>query len=142
MRLSPTQPAVVKSLEPKRRSLSRRPLGPSQSSVGQGFDAEDSALPARGHAADLGFSLKDRVSVMQEPVSKSSVIGEGFKRSRVRTSGPFGIPRSLAMMLVMVVGAMVGPASSALGAGAVGWGVHVVSQPSSFGAADTAACEA
>jgi uncharacterized repeat protein (TIGR01451 family) len=108
---------TTKGLEPARRSLD-----PNQSSLvgfllgldGQRFDAEDSAVTARGHGADLDLSPKDRVSVMHESVSKVSVIAEGSKRARMRASGLFRSPVTMATMIIAVVVMMVGSASAAL----------------------------
>src|SRR5664279_5366308 len=62
-----------------------RSLNPNQVGLDcQLFDAEDSAVTARGHGADLDLSPKDAVSVIHESVSKVSVIGKGSKRARMR----------------------------------------------------------
>jgi hypothetical protein len=120
-----------------------RSLDPNQSSFGQLFDAEDSAVTARGHGADLDLSPKDRVSVMHESVSKVSVIGKGSKRARMRASGLFRIPVTMIIaVVVMMVGSASAAASPAVGsAPSVAWAIQSVAQPTNLAAGDNARCE-
>jgi hypothetical protein len=99
---------------------------------GQRFDAEDSAVTARGHGADLDLSPKDRVSVMHESVSKVSVIGKGSKRARMRASGLFRIPVTMASMIIAVVVMMVGSASAAAADPGPAWRIVSRAQPTNF----------
>src|SRR5664280_2614180 len=109
---------------------------------GQLFDAEDSAVTARGHGADLDLSPKDRVSVMHESVSKVSVIGKGSKRARMRASGLFRSPVTMATMIIAVVVMMVGSASAAAaGVAGPGWELSARSYPTSVAPAHRGALQ-
>jgi hypothetical protein len=86
------------------------------------------------------MSPKDRVSVMHESVSQVSVIGEGSKRARMRASGLFRIPVTMATMIAMLVVMMVGAASAVAAAAAPGFTLDSFAAPANFSAADNARC--
>jgi hypothetical protein len=96
------------------------------------FDAEDSAVTARDSGADLDLSPRDGVSVLRESVSKVSVVPMGSKRARMRASGLFRIPVTMATMLAMVVVMMVGAASAVAAGAGPGWAIDSVALPTSF----------
>src|SRR5664279_516975 len=82
---------------------------------------------------------------LHESVSILSVIGEGSKRARMRASGLFRNPVTMATMIFAgVVMIVVGSASAAASAGAssprAGWTIQSFAKPSSFNASQNASC--